>query len=226
MKYFTIKTSRLAALFVAGILFVLNSFAQTDKPSSNHTPEQVNAIKHFAFQGVGLGTTYAQVKAKYPDITYSALLSDPQALRAVWEKQGGDNDVSLTFTLYNGRLYDIGISYPDDVVTKMGGYEAVYNSLVAKYGQPDEDSTKTKGRDEYKVPRRLCGWLIPVGNRPGEAISINFQSGYGPLTSDKDGHYMHGETKFSVTDLNVMWNQMKTKDASQKALQDKANVGF
>jgi hypothetical protein len=194
--------------------------------SGKHTSEEINAIKQFAFQGISLGATLAQIKAKYPDISFVSDLSDNQASTAAWQHDGWTTDFTILFTLYNEHLYDIMIDYPDSMLEQMGGEEAIYNKLVDKYGHEDKDTTKADGSDMFKTPYKLCEWVIPVGDAPSQAITITFKSGYGRWSYGKSAYHNGNEALVTVTDIDAFTEQAMKKNQSQQDLQKKANVGF
>jgi len=193
--------------------------------SGKHTPEQIDAIKHFAFQGIALGATLPQIKAKYPDIQRMSILCDAQALKEVWTR-GFFGDLNVYYDLYNGGLYDIQIEYPENMVDNMGGYEAIYNKLVGDYGKEDKDTTESEGPNKYSKPIKLCEWSIQIGSSDEETIHVMFAHGFGPFSLDKTTYTRSYRTSLSITDMKAFGEELRKKEESQRELQKNANVGF
>ena len=108
--------------------------------TDDHTPEQRVAIKDFAFEGLKIGATYSEIKAKYPDIEFDKKNSDSKVGLAVWDSYSPKTADVVTFSLFNGKLYEIRVMYFVKTLNKIGGSTTVYDKLAAKYGKEDGNS--------------------------------------------------------------------------------------
>jgi hypothetical protein len=129
-----IKIFALVSLLCFSIGFAVNA------AGDDHTPDQNKAAKEFAFEGISLGATYSEIKAKYPDIEFLKDKSDAKVGLAVWTTFSSKAADSVDFYLFSGKLYKVRVFYFSKTLSKFGGYEAVYEKLVAKYGKEDETS--------------------------------------------------------------------------------------
>ena len=144
--------SLLAGLFVAG-LDVYGDGATNDVTQSTgdgHTAEQNSAIREFKFEGVGLGATFSEVKAKYPNMIFQKEQSDSDMKLAVWSNEDIKTADGVIYGFLNGKLFQIEVVYEPDTLNKIGGYNTIYDRLVSKYGKEDENSPNAKYICDYK----------------------------------------------------------------------------
>jgi len=125
-----ILTQLLSLCFSLG--FVVNTLAD------DHTPEQNSAIKAFAFEGIAIGATAAELKAKYSDLDFNKDKSDVAVGMAVWTLWEPKTADSIDFKLFDGKVMEIVVWYQAKTLEKIGGDETIYEKLVAKYGKEDE----------------------------------------------------------------------------------------
>jgi hypothetical protein len=111
-----------------------------EQSADGHTTDQNKAAKEFAFEGVSLGVTYSEIKAKYPDIEFRQNDSDAKVGLAVWTTYNPKTADSVDFYFLSGKLYKVRVLYMSKTLNKIGGYETIYEKLVAKYGKEDEAS--------------------------------------------------------------------------------------
>jgi len=124
-------------LVLIGFLCLPIAFTE-NAAADDHTPEQNSAIKSFAFEGIGLGATYLEIKAKYPDIEFLKEKSDAKVGLAVWTTFSSKAADSVDFQLFGGKVVEIRVFYFAKTLEKYGGYKSVYEKFVAKYGKEDE----------------------------------------------------------------------------------------
>jgi hypothetical protein len=123
--------------------FSVNAFAD------DHTPEQINAVKAFAIEGLGLGATYSEIKAKYPDIEFLSEDSDSKVGLAVWRTFSTKKMDAVRFYIFNGKLFKISIFYTAETLIKFGGDDTIHQKLVEKYGKEDESDPDENNSVDY-----------------------------------------------------------------------------
>lgn len=144
-----IKTLALVGFLCFPIGFAVNAFADgttnkdvsiPEQSADGHTADQNKAAKEFAFEGVSLGATYSEIKAKYPDIEFRQKNSDAKVGLAVWATYNPKTADSVDFYFLSGKLYKVRVLYMSKTLNKIGGSETIYEKLVAKYGKEDDAS--------------------------------------------------------------------------------------
>ena len=111
---------KIKILVIVGFLCFPIGFA-VNALADDHTPDQNNAIKAFAFEGIGLGATYTEIKAKYPDIEFLKDKSDTKAGLAVWTTYRSKAADSIDFYIFGGKVIEMDVYYYAKTVEKYGG---------------------------------------------------------------------------------------------------------
>jgi hypothetical protein len=133
-----VKVFALLGLLSVSISVAVNAFADS------HTDEQKKAAKEFSIEGIGLGASYSEIHAKFPDIEFRKDLSDPKVGLAVWRTYKSKTSDGIAFSLFGGKVYKIEVGYLSKTLTDLGGYKTVYDKLVAKYGKEDKSTVDEK----------------------------------------------------------------------------------
>jgi hypothetical protein len=172
-------------LLVFSLLSFFVSFGLNAFGDDGHTEEQNKAVKEFVVEGIGLGATYSEIKAKYPDIEFMKEDSDAKVGLAVWRTFSTKKVDAVRFYIFNGKTYKISIFYTAETLSKFGGYETIYQKLVAKYGKEDESSPDEKSLCDYTwqffdanryinynvVKENSCGFVIVVDKELSRQLS-------------------------------------------------------
>jgi len=109
-------------LLVFSLLSFFVSFGLNAFGDDGHTEEQNKAVKEFVVEGIGLGATYSEIKAKYPDIEFMKEDSDAKVGLAVWRTFSTKKVDAVRFYIFNGKTYKISIFYTAETLSKFGGY--------------------------------------------------------------------------------------------------------
>jgi hypothetical protein len=135
----------------------------------------VQQAMDFSTEGIKLGETLSQIKAKLPSlqsrVITNSLSTDDVNLEGYWgiTRERGLSDASwVEFHLHGGRVYQMQINYTLEDVNKLGGWQAVLSDLKDKLGEPDSTS---RGIGEFEGKQTASyAWKFPDAYR-----AINFQ---------------------------------------------------
>lgn len=103
------------------------------------------AVLDFNVQGIKLGCPLKEfLNTNKFSSEYSASNSQTDIGKKVYTSGNIPNMSYCVFRFFNDKLYSVKIIYEDKVANKMGGYPAILNKLVERFGQkfdaPDEMS--------------------------------------------------------------------------------------
>ncbi len=119
------------------------------------TPAQNEWAKQFAFNGLRLRMTPADIQRIWPQAQRLEKEGDTRNRIEVWQAaRHRDLKTGSTakFFLLDQKVYEIQIYYLKDQLLKLGGWQPIYKRLVQNLGEPQKDSrgiNKTDGRVDY-----------------------------------------------------------------------------
>ena len=98
------------------------------------------SAKNYSFQGISFGTTYAQLKTKFPTIVDETNPDDQSLGRSIYSLQNIPNTSAVFFYSYKDSIYAIRIVYDVETTNRLGGWTTITEKVIEKYGKADPAS--------------------------------------------------------------------------------------
>ena len=105
-----------------------------------HPHDKYEAARDFSLSGIKLGLSAQDLKALGYDLQPNTGASDTVANALEYDIENVPNVDFMTVQIFNGTISSFFIGYNVDSVNKLGGWGAMYDRLVSKFGPSEEDS--------------------------------------------------------------------------------------
>lgn len=113
-------------------MFVFGSICSSQ--ASNNSEHERNVLE-FNAKGIKLGDSYTAFKSKFPDSSFMASSSDEY--QKAYSVSSLSNVTLAVFYFFDNKLYEIRYGYDVSQVNKLGGWDAMAENFVKKYGRFD-----------------------------------------------------------------------------------------
>ena len=110
------------------LLFITMCFSQI----TNQSEYEKNVLA-FNAQGIKLGDSYTAFKSKFPDAIFMSSSSDDY--KKCYTVSSIPNVTVALFYFFDNKLFEIRYGYDVSQVNKLGGWDAMAENFVKKYGR-------------------------------------------------------------------------------------------
>ncbi len=141
--------------------------ADTDShtPESNQagrdfsvSAEVIRTALDFSLSGIKIGMTPEEVKALGVKLESNIQADDPELKLACYTAKDFQGLDLLVLRFVDGKLCTMSVAYSPETLTKLGGWQTVYQRLIAKLGPPRETPDTIEAN-------KSAIWLFPDQNR-------------------------------------------------------------
>ncbi len=127
-----------------------------------YEPAEREAIKSFAFKGIGFGASADDLQRKLT-VSFFEDQSMPEKGQRVFCHIPDHGDISgVFFSFIDDSLYEIRLVYDAPTANRIGGWDTIAERLVTKFGKADGNS---KGTDVEEPEIASLFWNYSDDNR-------------------------------------------------------------
>ena len=126
--------------------------------SNTSTSDVSRTVLDFSLSGIKIGMTPEEVKTLGAKLESNFQADDPEVKLACYTAKDFQGLDLLVLRFVDGKLCTMSVAYSSETLTKLGGWQTVYQRLMAKLGPPRETPDTIEAN-------KSAIWLFPDQNR-------------------------------------------------------------